>query len=336
MSTSSAKTLVVAYYKFVSLPDFRELRYPLLDVCEQNGVKGTILLAAEGINSTMAGPEEGVAAVLDYLQSNPAIGELTVKRSFTDEPPFYRMKVKLKEEIVRLGLPEVNPNDQVGEYVAPEAWNKLISDPDVVLVDTRNDYEVEIGTFKGAIDPNTKSFREFPEYVEKELADKKDKPIAMFCTGGIRCEKSTSYLLKEGFKKVYHLDGGILNYLEKVDPEESMWKGDCFVFDNRVTVNHNLEEGDFDQCHACRHAITELDMASEKYVEGISCPHCFDTMTEEQRERMKSRQRQVEISREQNRPHIGSTPEQRKMWREEKMKRREEDRRRTMERNQSS
>lgn len=330
MSTTSDKTLVVAYYKFVALPDFKDRRFPLLAVCEKNGVKGTILLAAEGLNSTMAGSEEGIAAVLDYLQSDPAIGELTVKRSYTDEPPFYRMKVKLKEEIVRLGMPDVNPNDQVGEYVSPEKWNELISDPEVVLVDTRNDYEVEIGTFEGAINPDTKSFREFPEYVERELADKKDKPIAMFCTGGIRCEKSTSYLLKQGFKKVYHLDGGILNYLEKVDPEETKWKGDCFVFDNRVTVNHNLEEGDFDQCHACRHAVSEEDMKSDKYVEGISCPHCHDSLSPEQLKRMEQRQRQIEISRKLNRPHIGSTPEQRKQWREEKLKQREEDRKRTL------
>lgn len=331
MSSKSAKTLVVAYYKFVTLTDFKERRAPLLEVCEKNGVKGTILLAAEGLNSTMAGPEEGIEAVLGYLQSDPAIGTLTVKRSYTDEPPFYRMKVKLKEEIVRLGLPSVNPNDQVGEYVSPDKWNELISDPDVVLVDTRNDYEVEIGTFEGAIDPKTKSFREFPEYVKNELGDKKDKPIAMFCTGGIRCEKSTSYLLKEGFTKVYHLDGGILNYLENVDAKESKWKGDCFVFDNRVTVNHNLEEGDFDQCHACRHAISDEDKASEMYVEGISCPHCHDKLTDEQRHRMEQRQRQIEISRKQNRPHIGSTPEQRKQWREEKLKAREEESRRSKE-----
>lgn len=321
---SSDKVLIVAYYKFVRLPDFEERRQPLLEVCEKNGVKGTILLAKEGINSTMAGPEEGVEAVLDYLQSDPAIGELTVKRSYSDEMPFYRTKVRLKKEIVRLGLPEIDPNDQVGEYVSPEKWNELISDPDVVLVDTRNDYEVDIGTFKGALDPDTKSFREFPEYVASELADKKDKPIAMFCTGGIRCEKSTSYLLNQGFKKVYHLDGGILNYLEKVSPDQSMWEGECFVFDNRVTVDHKLEAGAYDMCHACRHTVNEDDKKSSQYIEGVSCPYCYDTLTEEQRDRAKQRQLQVEKHREMGRSHIGATEEEIVQWREEKRQAKEE------------
>lgn len=316
---STEKSLVVAYYKFVDLPDYEERRAPLQDVCEANGVKGTILLAAEGINSTMAGPEAGIEAVLDYLQSDPAIGPLVVKRSWAEAPPFYRMKVRLKKEIVRLGMPEVNPNDQVGEYVPPEKWNELISDPNVILVDTRNDYEYEIGTFKGAIDPKTKTFREFPDYVKKELGDKKDKKIAMFCTGGIRCEKSTSLLLKEGFEKVYHLEGGILNYLEKVDPQESLWEGDCFVFDNRVAVDHSLQKGDYEMCRACRHALTEEDLRSDKFVEGTSCPHCFDTLTEDQRTRAAERQKQVEISKALGRKHIGATQLEREEWREVKL-----------------
>ena len=206
--------VIVAFYKFVPLPDFEQRRIPLCNLCERNGVKGTILLAHEGINATISGPQMGIDAVLNSLQSDPVIGPLKLKYSKATELPFYRMKVRLKREIVRLGRPDINPRDQVGEYVRPEDWNDLISDPDVTLIDTRNDYEVEIGTFKGAQNPETKSFRDFPEYVDKELAEKKDKPIAMFCTGGIRCEKSTSLLLKKGFKKVYHLDGGILNYLE--------------------------------------------------------------------------------------------------------------------------
>ena len=325
---SGSGVLVVAYYKFVSLPDYRERREPLMRLCERHGVKGTILLAEEGLNSTMCGPEEGVEAVLESLQSDPAIGELVVKRSWAEEAPFYRLKVRLKREIVGLGMPEVNPNHQVGEYVPPERWNELISDPEVLVIDTRNDYECEVGTFQGAIDPGTKSFREFPEYVRQNLSDQKDRPIAMFCTGGIRCEKSTSFLLKEGFSKVYHLEGGILNYLEKVSPEESLWKGDCFVFDNRVAVNHDLEQGDYGMCRACRHVLSDEDRASAQYVEGTSCPHCFESLSAAQRARAAERQRQVEITRSLGRKHIGSTEQERLQWRQEKLAQRERDRQR--------
>jgi len=316
---SQRKSLIVAYYKFVDLPDYQERKAPLLQLCLEHGVTGTILLAREGINSTMAGPESGVEMVLGFLQEDPAIGELAVKRSWADESPFYRMKVRLKKEIVRLGLPEVNPNDRVGERVAPEKWNELIRDPDVVLVDTRNDYECEIGSFKGAIDPKTRSFREFPDYVRRELAGEKHKKVAMFCTGGIRCEKSTSYLLREGFQQVYHLDGGILNYLEKVAPEDSLWEGDCFVFDNRVTVDHSLERGDYALCRACRHALTQEDLRSPEFVEGVSCPHCFESLSEEQRSRAVERQRQVEISHSLGRKHIGATDVDRERWRDQKL-----------------
>ncbi len=309
---------IAAFYKFVPLPDFEQRRPTLLRLCEENGIKGTLLLAHEGLNATIAGPSDGIETVLRSLQSDPAIGPLKVKFSTADELPFYRMKVRLKKEIVRLGRPDVNPGEQVGEYVRPEDWNALISDPEVTLIDTRNDYEIEIGSFKGALNPETKSFREFPDYVDQALAGKKDQPIAMFCTGGIRCEKSTSLLLKKGFKKVYHLDGGILNYLEKVDPAESLWEGDCFVFDNRVTVDHNLEPGEYDMCHACRHAISEQDKASEHYVEGVSCPYCHDSLSEAQRERAAERQRQMEISKKLSRKHIGMTPAERAAWREAK------------------
>jgi len=314
--------IIAAFYKFAPLPDYQERREPLREFCEAHGVKGTILLAVEGINSTVAGPKDGMAKVLERIQSDPAIGKLTIKYSQASEIPFYRMKVRLKKEIVRLGRPDVNPNDQVGEYVDPEDWNDLISDPDVTLIDTRNDYEHDLGTFQGAANPHTKNFREFPEYVDTELSGKEDKPIAMFCTGGIRCEKSTSLLLKKGFKKVYHLDGGILNYLEKVDPAKSLWRGDCFVFDNRVTVNHRLEPGEFEMCHACRHAISEEDKDSPEYEEGISCPYCFESLTGKQRERAAQRQKQIEISQKLQRKHIGMTAEERIAWREEKLDKR--------------
>ena len=314
------KTLIVAYYKFVDLPDYKARKAPLLQVCQDNGVVGTILLASEGINSTMAGSETGVQAVLDFLQSDPAIGALTVKRSWDDKLPFYRMKVRLKEEIVRLGKPEVSPNHLVGQYVPPEQWNALISDPDVTLIDTRNDYEYELGTFQGAVDPQTTHFREFPAYVQDELADRKTRKVAMFCTGGIRCEKATAHLLNEGFEKVYHLQGGILNYLEKVDPTESLWQGDCFVFDNRVTVDHHLQPGKYIACPSCRHSLSEEDLQSDNYSEGISCPYCYATQTDDQRNRAMERKKQIRLSREHGRSHVGATESEFAGWRDDKKK----------------
>ena len=321
-SMSSQTYKIAAFYKFAPLPDYRERREPLRAFSEAQGVKGTILLAEEGINSTIAGPNNGLEKVLEYIQSDPAIGKLKIKYSKAPEIPFYRMKVRLKKEIVRLGRPDVNPSDQVGEYVDPEDWNDLISDPKVTLIDTRNDYECDLGTFQGAANPHTKNFRDFPRYVDSKLADKKDQPVAMFCTGGIRCEKSTSLLLKKGFKKVYQLNGGILNYLEKVDPADSLWQGDCFVFDNRVTVNHHLEPGSFDMCYACRHAISEKDKRSPQYIEGISCPHCFESLSDEQCKRAAQRQKQIEISQKLHRKHIGMTADERAAWREEKLEKR--------------
>jgi UPF0176 protein len=314
--------LIVAYYKFVDLPDYEARREPLLKVCVEHDVKGTVLLASEGLNSTMAGSAEGIQAVLDYLESDPAIGELLVKRAWASTSPFYRMKVRLKQEIVRLGLPSVSPNDQVGEYVDPANWNALISDPNVILIDTRNAYEHEIGSFQGALDPGTTHFQEFPAFAQEHLADKKDKKIAMFCTGGIRCEKSTSYLLQEGFEKVYHLKGGILNYLEKVDPDESLWEGDCFVFDNRVAVDHQLQRGNYECCRSCRHTLGEAERNSDEYVEGVCCPHCAASQTEEQRNRAIERQRQVELSEDSGRPHIGATETELEEWRREKLRQR--------------
>jgi UPF0176 protein len=239
-------TLVIAaFYKFVDLPDYAELRAPLRAVCDANQVKGTILLAHEGINATIAGPRSGIDAVLAYLQADRRIGALEWKESYSDELPFARMKVRLKKEIVTLGVPEANPNFAVGNYVSPAEWNRLISDPRVTLIDTRNDYEVQVGTFKGALNPQTDSFREFPAFVRENLDPQEHRKVAMFCTGGIRCEKATALMLNLGFDEVYHLEGGILNYLETVQPTESLWEGECFVFDERVSVDHGLRRGSY-------------------------------------------------------------------------------------------
>ena len=300
-------TVVAALYKFVRLPDFETLRSPLHKVMTDHEVRGTVLLAAEGVNGTIAGTREGVDAVLDFLRSDPRINTLTAKESYTQENPFYRSKVKLKKEIVTMGVEDIDPNDIVGTYVKPEDWNALIADPDVLLVDTRNAYEVQIGSFKNALNPNTESFREFPEFAKQNLDPSKHKKVAMFCTGGIRCEKSTAFMKQQGFKEVYHLEGGILKYLEEVPQENSLWEGECFVFDNRVTVNHQLEKGSYDQCHACRMPITELDMASEQYQRGISCPHCYDEHNEEQRSRYAERERQVQLAKARGESHIGES-----------------------------
>ena len=274
------QVLVAAFYKFVALPDFRQLRDTLLQRCESLGLLGSILLAAEGINGTVSGPEEAVRALFEYLREDERLGDLHYKESWTDEEPFYRMKVRLKKEIVTLGVEGVDPNRQVGEYIDPQEWNDLISRKDVRLIDTRNHYEYNLGTFKGAEDPNTASFRDFPEWVAENLDPESDQHVAMFCTGGIRCEKATSFLLEQGFKGVYHLNGGILNYLETMDKEDSLWEGDCFVFDNRVTVDHDLEAGDFEVCPACRMPLTEEDHESPMFELHVSCPKCFDRLTE--------------------------------------------------------
>ena len=288
--------VVAALYKFVTLDDFHAMREPLLDICMDAGVRGTLLLAREGINGTLAGTREGIDQVLNYLRNEPRLVDLKHKESQDDEMPFYRMKVKLKKEIVTMGVAGVNPNERVGSYVKPRDWNDLVQDPEVFLIDTRNDYECDIGSFQGAIDPRTKNFREFPDFVRDRLDPAVHKKVAMFCTGGIRCEKASAFMLKEGFEEVYHLQGGILKYLEEVPPEESVWEGECFVFDNRVSVDHQLEKGQYDQCYGCRHPITEEDKHSGKYELGVCCPQCFDQQTAEQKQRFRERQRQVELA----------------------------------------
>lgn len=299
--------VVAALYKFVRLPDFESLRSPLNDLMADNEVRGTLLLASEGINGTIAGPRLGIDTVLAWLRSDPRMLGLEAKESYVDENPFYRSKVKLKNEIVTMGVEDIDPNHIVGSYVKPRDWNALISDPDVVLVDTRNDYEVQIGTFRNALNPQTESFREFPAFAKANLDPQKHKKVAMFCTGGIRCEKSTAFMKQQGFTEVYHLEGGILKYLEEVPQGQSLWEGECFVFDNRVTVNHQLQQGKYNQCHACRMPITAEQMASPLYVQGISCPHCHDTHDAGQRRRYAEREHQVQLAKERGETHIGES-----------------------------
>ena len=301
--------LTAALYKFVSLPDYTSLQGPILSVCEQNNIKGTLLLASEGINGTIAGLAADIHNILNYLRTDALFAgrfaDLEHKESFASEHPFYRMKVRLKKEIVTLGVAGVSPTKQVGTYVKPEDWNALISDPDVILVDTRNDYEVDIGTFKGALDPKTTTFREFPQYVANNLDKTKHKKVAMFCTGGIRCEKASSFMLEQGFEEVYHLQGGILKYLETVPEETSLWQGECFVFDQRVAVKHNLEVGDFDQCFACRHPLSPAELLAPEYTLGISCSYCFDKLSAEKRASLTERQKQVILAKQRGESHIG-------------------------------
>ena len=295
-----------ALYKFVALTHFESLRQPLLDVMNDNQVFGTLLLAAEGINGTVSSTRKGIDNLLEWIDQQPGLENIDSKESYDSKIPFYRTKVKLKKEIVTMGVEGIDPKETAGTYVQPEDWNALISDPDVVLVDTRNDYEVKIGTFKDAIDPKTTTFREFPEWSKKNLDPDSNKKVAMFCTGGIRCEKSTAFLKEQGFDEVYHLQGGILKYLEKVPEKDSLWQGECFVFDNRVTVDHNLDAGSYDQCHACRMPITEHEKSLDTYIEGISCLHCHDQVTEEQKQRYAQRQKQVKLAKARGEAHIGS------------------------------
>jgi UPF0176 protein len=298
--------LVAALYHFVSVPHFESLRAPLQQLCEDNSVKGTLLLAHEGINGTIAGPDAGIRTVLAHLRAMPEFGPLEHKESRASKMPFVRMKVKLKKEIVTMGVENIDPNKIVGTYVAPKDWNALISDPDTILIDTRNDYETAIGIFKGAVDPNTKTFREFPDWVKNNTGLHNKPKIAMYCTGGIRCEKATAFMKDQGFDEVYHLKGGILKYLEEVPQEESLWEGACFVFDERVSVEHGLKEGEHKLCHACRNPITAEEITSSKYEEGVSCSHCYDSRTEEDRLRYRQRQLQIALARKRGHKHIGT------------------------------
>ncbi len=306
MTDNTSQWVVCALYKFVSLPNFEAIKAPLLKVMTNNQVVGTLLLAHEGINGTVAGSRKSIDTLLAWLNSNDKLNPIEFKELYTDICPFKRTKVKLKKEIVTMGIEDIDPNKVVGTYVEAKDWNDLISDPDVLLVDTRNDYEVEVGTFKNAVNPNTETFREFPQYVKENLDPNKHKKVAMFCTGGIRCEKSTAYLKQQGFDQVFHLKGGILKYLEDVPKEQSLWQGECFVFDDRVTVNHDLERGGYDQCNACRLPITEADKQSEYFVQGVSCPHCYNKTSIEQKERYAQREKQMELAKLRGETHIGN------------------------------
>jgi UPF0176 protein len=297
--------LTAAFYKFVELPDFAKLKAPLLTYCDARQVKGTVLLAEEGINGTIAGAPDAVREVLAFLRLDPRLANLVHKEAFAKEMPFYRMKVRLKREIVTLGVPGVNPNKMAGTYLKPDEWNKLLDDPNVVFVDVRNDYEVSLGTFKGALDPKTKSFRELPAWV-RDQAVFRDKPkVAMFCTGGIRCEKSTAFMRAQGFAEVYHLEGGILKYLETVPKEQSRWEGECFVFDERVSVGHGLKPGGYELCRSCRTPLGDAEKASPFFVRGVSCEKCHDQKSEAKKAGLRERQRQVEIAQRRNTAHIG-------------------------------
>ncbi len=298
------KIIIAAFYKFVPLPDYEQIRAPLGAYCRAHGVMGTILLASEGINGTVAGYRTGIDKLFAYLREDVRLADLEVKESSADFIPFNRMKVRLKKEIVTL-REEVDPTSTVGTYVSPEAWNDLISDPDVLLIDMRNDFEVQIGSFEGAVNPETASFSEIVDYARDQLDPAEHKKVAMFCTGGIRCEKATSFFLKEGFENVYHLQGGILNYLAKVPEKETKWHGELFVFDERVTVDHALQPGSYVLCRACWHPLTATDVAADTYEEGVSCPHCIDNLTEERKARFRERQKQIRLAKERGERHIG-------------------------------
>ena len=303
---------VAALYKFSSIKDPEKLHNEIRITLKNLSIYGTILVGEEGINGTISGEEVKLDEAIAFIQSIDGFSKIDIKKSKSKVNPFVRLKIKHKKEIVTIGDKSINPNEIVGDYIEPENWNNLISDKNTILIDTRNDYEYSIGTFKNAINPNTVKFREFPEWVKNQNFtedDKKNKNIAMFCTGGIRCEKASSMMLKDGFKNVSHLKGGILNYFESISQENSLWEGECFVFDDRVSVKHDLSEGTYDMCHGCRMPITDQDKTSEKYIRGVACPKCYDSTTNEQKKRYFSRQKQVDLAKKRNQKHIGPKDE---------------------------
>lgn len=299
------KFVVAALYKFCALADVDTVKANLENICATHDICGSLLLAHEGINGTIAGSRAGIDAVMTYIRSIQGMDGIEYKESAAETQPFYRMKVRLKKEIVTLGL-DVDPEKERGTYLSPEEWNAVISDPDTLVLDTRNDYEVKIGTFKNAVNPDTGTFRAFPAFVEENLDPKKHKKVAMFCTGGIRCEKASAYMKQKGFDEVYHLKGGILQYLEDIPAEKSLWDGQCFVFDQRVSVGHGLVQGDYTLCPSCRHPVSVEDRQSAHYIEGIACPSCFDTISEDRKQRSAERQKQIKLAEQRGESHIGA------------------------------
>ena len=301
--------IVAAFYKFIHLSDPVAVQRDLQKACESAGILGTILIAHEGINGTVCASRVGICALMAHFADSPYFSDIQPKYSFAEEPAFYRMKVRLKREIVTMGQPDIDPENSVGTYVSPQDWNALISASDTLVIDTRNRYEVAIGTFENAVDPETASFRDFPAWIENYMADlpeeKRPKNIAMFCTGGIRCEKATSYLRARGYENVFHLEGGILKYLETMPAEDSAWRGECFVFDQRVSVKHGLAPGAYDQCHACRTPLTQEDKQRASFEHGVSCLHCIDAHDDADRARFRERQKQIRLSKERGQAHIG-------------------------------
>lgn len=303
---------VVSFYRFVDVPDPAQLRSSLQEMCEGEELLGTVLLANEGINGTLAGTGDALRRTVEALQVLLRLDEpLECRWTDAAAPPFRRLRLRVRKEIVALGRPDIRPQRQTGRHVAPEEWNALIDDPDVLLIDARNRYEIEIGTFPRALDPATDSFREFAGFADALSGEPRDRPVAMFCTGGIRCEKASALLLEQGYTEVYQLQGGILNYLERVGDTDNRWRGECFVFDTRVAVDRDLAEGAYVQCHACRRPLSTSDMASPAYREGVSCPRCIDELEEERAVRLEERRRQVALARKRGQAHIGPTGKRR-------------------------
>ena len=297
---------VISFYKFVKINNPKKLRKSLSDLLLNEDVVGTFLIAKEGINATVSGSDTSLKKIMKFLDKQKGFNDIEYKHSYSIKRVFKRLKIKVKDEVVALGKKEIDPSKTTGNYIEPKNWNKLIADPDVLLIDTRNTYEIKIGTFLGAENPNIKNFRDFPDFVKKKLNSKKNQKIAMFCTGGIRCEKASSYLLEKGFKDVYQLKGGILKYLEQNTKKNSRFKGECFVFDERVSVNKKLKNGKYQQCYACRMPISKDDISSIHYKKGISCPHCFSKTSKRQKNRFAERQNQINLSFLKNIDHFSS------------------------------